>query len=108
MVLESSHTPFELCAEKVTEIVLASVCLHNFLQIASDQEYMPVGCVDTEDARTHQVVEGDWRRNIHLDAMQPIEHQGSNNYSTDAKQVRDSFKVYFNTVGAVEWQDNMI
>lgn len=41
--------------------------------------------------------------------MKPIRQQGTHNFTRTAKDVRNSFKDYFNSdVGSVSWQDRII
>ena len=55
--------------------------------------YCPTSYAD-RDTRSG-VTAGDWRKEDSIDGLQPISPQGSNNYSREAKEVRDDFKNYF-------------
>lgn len=85
--------------EVVTSITKAVTALHNYLmsgrQLEECDEYCPAG-----------YAEGEWRNNdTETDGLVPLSNAGSNNYSRDAKQVRDDFRDYFvSPQGSVEWQ----
>ena len=104
-------TPMRLDPEKVETIVLACCSLHNFLRSRNEARniYMPTGSIDTKDLETHIVSRGNWRQDKESKGWIPIDKQGSNHHSTDAKEIRDYLCDYFNSDdGAVPWQDNMI
>ena len=103
--------PIGLVPETVERIVLACCSLHNFLRVrlGSCNVYTPRGSLDTEDRETHDVTLGEWRQGPQPQGLRPIERQGSNRYSSDAKELRDYMCSYFNSeTGSVSWQDNMI
>ena len=85
--------------EVVTSITKAVTALHNYLmsgrQLGECEEYCPAG-----------YAEGEWRNNdTETDGLVPLSNAGSNNYSRDAKQVRDDLRDYFvSPEGSVEWQ----
>ena len=58
---------------------------------------------DMEDALGN-VTPAPWRAEAHLAAWEGINVCGSNNYSNDARLIREEFKNYFNYEGAVPWQ----
>ena len=96
--------------EKVTLITKAVVALHNFLMASNSSNgytYCPTNFID-QDSPSDLAVWG-WR-NYENDIMglQPIGRIGSNNYSRDAASVRQGFKEYFNSDGAVEWQWELV
>ena len=101
-------TPIALSPAKVEIITLASCILHNYLRIKS-RVYTPVESMENEDVVTHQVILGNSRKDSCGNGMQPIDHQGSNNYSSSAKGIRDGLCTYYNSAGgAVPWQNDMI
>ena len=89
--------------EVVEAVTKAIVALHNFLmhgrKVGHNSPYCPTG-----------YAEGDWRKEgTANDGLQPMRTAGSNNYTRDAKVIRDDFKEYFNSeVGQVPWQMDMI
>ena len=96
-------TPIALSSAKVEIITLASCIQHNYLHIKS-KACIPVESMDSEDVVTHQVILGNWRKNSCGNGMQPIGHQGSNNYSSSAKGIRDDLCTYYiSAAGAVSW-----
>lgn len=56
-----------------------------------------------EDAQGN-VFPAPWRSEADLAAWVDINACGSNNYSNDARLIREEFKDYFNLEGAVPWQ----
>ena len=86
-------TPINLAPDKVTQIVLCSLALHNFL-LKENQH----------DVVHHLPDEG----NINLD--QHVQHPSDSRQhgSISARNVRNSFCNYFNTEGAVPWQNDVI
>ncbi|XP_065675624.1 uncharacterized protein LOC136091841 [Hydra vulgaris] len=96
--------------EKVILITQAIVALHNFLmkkRSANNYLYCPTNYTDIDGPAGFRP--GDWRQdNSCSAALQPLS-SGSNNYSKDAKQVRDDFKEYFNSPeGELEWQLDLV
>jgi len=60
-------------------------------QFENNYSYCPPSYIDNESSYGFQA--GDWRKeNVGLRQIQQI---GSNNYSREAKEVRDRFKNYF-------------
>ena len=103
--------PMRLTLDKVETIVLAFCTLHNFLRSRNEARdiYMPYGSIDTEDLETHTVSPGNWHQDKKPQGGTPLDKQGSNHHSTDAKEIREYLCDYFNSeVGAVSWQDKMI
>ncbi|XP_057310470.1 uncharacterized protein LOC130648435 [Hydractinia symbiolongicarpus] len=88
-------------------ITKAVVALHNYLMAErcfQSSNYCPPGYADTQNRP------GDWRQAIgQIDALQPIQRAGSNNYSKNAKKIREQFRDYFVLPeGQVNWQWDMI
>lgn len=97
--------------ETVASITKAVVVLHNFLMSLKSTKdkcsYCPSNYVD-QDGPTG-ISAGLWRREAsELGGLQPINNMGSNNYSLDARHVRDAYKEYFNAEGAVGWQWDLV
>ena len=90
-------------------------CLHNFLLKANTgnkgqrgSNYCPPNFADQEGP--HGVRLGDWRSQVtEKTGLQPLSNVGSNNYSMEAKNVRNMFKYYFNSEeGSVQWQEDIV
>ena len=95
--------------EKVILITKAIVALHNFLMKKctnkeSNYNYCPPSYIDNDTSSGFRV--GDWRtESEHNDGLLPMQQTGSNNYSREAKEVRDGFKSYFSSPeGSLDWQ----
>ena len=93
--------------DKVVKVTKACVALHNFLMKtnnANSNGYCPANYVDTDGPSGERP--GDWRREENSSfALQPLNNAGSNNYSRNAKQIREDFTNYFlSTEGSLNWQ----
>ena len=103
-------TPLKLNPDKVETIVLTCCTLHNFFRTrqTSRNIYTPPGSLDTEN--THgSITPGQWRSDTEPQGLVPMSKQGSNNYTSNAKELRDYLCEYFNSdAGAVSWQEKMI
>ncbi|XP_067208135.1 putative nuclease HARBI1 isoform X1 [Linepithema humile] len=84
-------------------VTLACCALHNY--ISSKNDAYLYGATDTENVQNYVITSGGWRndnaqlRNLNIINIRP---------NRNAIHIRDEFKQYFNTVGAVEWQEHMI
>ena len=90
--------PIRASVNTVEEIIKACVCLHNYLKQTDSASYVPSGLVDSFD-HTGNITEGSWRSIVSSNesALQPIQRNGSNNYTKNAKLIRENFKGYFNS-----------
>jgi len=98
------HHAINLNPEKAKHIVLAICVLHNFLRQRS-ASYLPPNT--TLDKDNHKNTIDRKVRDAIFDLPQ-LQHQRITSISTAAKENRDRYKEYFNTTGAVEWQEQMI
>lgn len=89
------HTAINADLSLAKLIVKTCVVLHNYLISQRDTVNEPARDDNTSYA-TNQ------------NGLHSLSHQGSNNYSNNASNVREEFTVYFNTIGKLPWQDNMI
>ena len=80
-------TPMLLSLENTQKVVLASCVWHNFLRNKSPSPYTPPRSLDRENANGN-LIEGDWRTEIN-DCFKSISKQCGNNFSMNAKFVRD-------------------
>ena len=96
------HKPINSAPENVKNIVKAAVALHNFL--LNDKGYLSRGLVDSDNRP------GDWREQTDgYRGLINMSLKASNNYTKDAKSVRDNFKDFFNSnAGEVSWQSDYI
>ena len=104
------HRPIIANVEKVTLIAKAVVALHNFLvsvNSSNGYRYCPRNFIDRDGPS--ELAAGEWRNDANdINGLQPISRNGSNNYSNDAAAVWQGFKEYFNSIGAVEWQWELV
>ena len=97
------YRPIKAELKTVVFITKAVVALHNFLMSENNNnlQYCPPNLTDQEGPNGY--IPGEWRRE-NSSGLEDIRRIGSNNYSTDARVVRDAFKDYFNNEGSVDWQ----
>ena len=75
----------------------------------NNYSYCPPNFVDRETP--DGILRGGWRHDVHeYEGLAPLNRQvGSNNYSRDAKKVRERFRDFFNSPqGQVPWQYQMV
>ncbi|XP_037810112.1 putative nuclease HARBI1 isoform X2 [Lucilia sericata] len=92
-----------LSPEKTTSIVLACCYLHNFLRREYEQTYFEGG-FDSEIVETGAMEYADWHNGPNL---QNLKASTSKNATNNAKYIRETFSTYFNTNGAVSWQNKI-
>lgn len=97
--------PLLLEPEKATKVVLATICLYNYLRRDenSSRLFTPPGSYDTEV--NGELVPGSWRNEPNMTSMLPIQavpRRGQQN----VKQIRLHLARHFITNGAIPWQNN--
>ena len=104
--------PIVLTVQTIVQVVKAVVALHNFLMCGRSfgnySSYCPPGYVDQETE--FGITPGQWRGDSSANTgLQPLLNASSNNYTQDARIVRDNFRDYFNSEeGSVPWQNAMV
>lgn len=98
------HTAMDLQVNNVDKIVMTCCTLHNFLRRRCSQSYTNDE-FDVEDATLGTISPG-----LRPDSNSLFNLQKGHNrtHTAEAKEVRDQFKLYFNSSGKVGWQDAMI
>jgi hypothetical protein len=98
--------PISLSLDNSKKVVLATVLLHNLLRTKTSTRniYTPPNSIDREDIFTGTLHMGTWRQNGDSQAIQSMGQMSSNFYSSEAKEIRDKFTLYFNEEGQVSWQ----
>lgn len=97
-------TTINLAPEKVTTIVTACCYLHNFLRRKNELSYIEGG-FDLENIETGVMEYADWRNEPEL--LRSVNATCARNSSNSAKNVRNKFCEYFNSKGAVPWQEEV-
>ena len=99
-----------ICAhvDTANAVTKAIVVLHNYLMKRTDHSnnfpYYQKELVDRE-TNDGEIIAGTWRTNVYNHALTDISNLGSNNYSVLAKEVRNNFKIYFNScASSLPWQ----
>ena len=98
--------PINCHVDRVIQITKAAIALHNFL-ISSRcpreiHSYCPPSLIDCETA--NGFTPGEWRQELN-GGMVRIRRTSSNNYSNDARSVREGFRRFFTSKeGSVSWQ----
>ncbi|XP_057299342.1 uncharacterized protein LOC130629968 [Hydractinia symbiolongicarpus] len=100
-------SPMLLPPENVKKVTLACCALHNFLRKKKPSEYSPPGSFDVKNLKNGSVHSCEWRSQTQR-GMESINFAGSNNYKNDARIIRDKFCAYFNSTGAVPWQETFV
>ncbi len=95
-------TPMKICPDKVTDVIFATCCLHNYLVEKNKGTYTSAADVENAD---HTIAEGVWRNGQMLTGMQS---SSNHNPPRNAKAQREILTTYFNNSGSVPWQDKMI
>lgn len=102
--------PILLKPERTDSVILAVCTLHNFLmtQKSSRKFYAPENLFDREI--NGEIEPASWRQEgLPYNNLLPLPQQGSNNYCSTAKEIRDEFRDYFNSPeGEVTWQYQFI
>jgi hypothetical protein len=103
------HKPIPLKLSCVKKVVLATCALHNLLrsQISTRHIYTPTNLIDIENPYNGIITEGEWRQTNTI-YFQNLTKLSSNMYSSDSKIIRDHFCNYFNTDGAISWQNKYL
>lgn len=96
--------PIKLSPEKAKIVVMA--CCHLHILLMKQKNYIRNGEVDMEDCVSGTVIHGNWRNEPNQ--LMDIERTRAGNSTTLAKEVRDDFCEYFNTMGAIPWQNKCL
>lgn len=99
--------PLLLEPDKAVMIILASLCLYNFLRRnkESQRRFTPIGVIDFEDVQTGDIRFGSWRNDISEGLTNLRINQ--RNASQVATSIRNEFAEYFiSSAGQVHWQWN--
>lgn len=101
------NRPIAANLQTIEDIVLGTVCLHNFLKKSEERlpnhqrNYCPTSYIDYEDDDGN-ILPGEWRRDGA--ALPSVSIAGSNTNSQNAANLRAHFKNYFLNEGAVPLQ----
>ena len=98
--------PIRANVTTVEKITKAALCLHNYLKLTENANYVPSGFVDSEDG-SGNIIPGDWRTVVSDDqgGMLGLNRNVGNRYKFEAGKARNDFKNYFNSPeGEVPWQ----
>ena len=97
-------TTINLSPQKVSNIILAACCLHNFMVEHNKHVYISVN--DVEDTNDHHITAGVWRNDQTLTGLPA---SSTRNSSEQAKLQRKELTEYFTSgCGSVPWQEYMI
>ena len=97
--------PMLLEPEKAEVVVMAIACVHNFLRNSqtSRQTYISPGSLDTD--MNGQIMPGNSQNNQEaMTSFLPFRNAPRRSKEA-AEEIRGEFTEYFNTVGAVPWQN---
>lgn len=99
------HTCINLKVDNIDRVVLACCALHNFLRRNSANSYTSNDVFDHEDISTGVLTLG---LRTQPENLLDLASSHNRHHSTQAKDVRERFKNYFNNSGSVPWQHKMI
>ena len=68
--------------------------------------HTPSGSLNREDLESGKMIPGDWRTSG--TEMQSVSVSSRSNYTRSAKEIREKFCEYFNTVRKVSWHEKII
>ena len=105
------RSPSIASPEAVDNITMACTCLHNYLRLTKNPQYLPSRFIDSEDS-TGNTVPGNWRAEVQggNGAVKPA-NIGRTFHRTSlcAKEIREMFHKYFNgEEGSLPWQKSHI
>ena len=95
-----------LCPEKVQQITMAILTLHNWLRSdnASRNIYCPLTLIDREDMATGELIPGLWMDDIPSESLLPLQPALIHNSASEAKAMRQEFTRWFSDEGDDAWQ----
>ena len=72
---------------------------HNYLHshVEARSVYTPPGSMVTEHPLTHEIQLGQWHDEAQSTGLVPLARQGSNHYSSTAKDLGETLRTYFNS-----------
>lgn len=97
-------TQITIDVKNVDAIVLAACALHNYLRRNAPINYIPSLYIDREDADNGTVILGHWREVGELMPLQRLPRPAN----VTAKEVRETYKNYFNNEGRTSFQNKMV
>lgn len=91
------RAPLLLCPEKVQEITMAILTLHNWLRSdkASCNIYCPQTLIDREDPDTGELITGSRRDDFPSESLLPLQPALVHNYTREAKEMCEEFTRWF-------------
>eukprot|EP00794_Sanderia_malayensis_P004350 gene4350-4929_t len=97
--------PIKASPSHVDNIVRTCLCLHNYLRLTANAQYVPKGFIDSEN-EMGDIIPGDWRSIVSNDNNGLVPFQcHANRYGSSAKETREKFETYFNSEeGSLPWQ----
>lgn len=99
--------PINISPDKIDIIILACCALHNFLRNTSKSNYISENCVDREDFTNGRIIPGQWRQQTGS-GISSLEKTKTTNVNVITKNIRETYKKFFTSVGKVSFQDFMV
>lgn len=90
--------PINTSVETATNIVKATIVLHNFCRQNNNNNYCAFNTLNTENEIEFERAE----------ALKKINNIGTNTNTFEASEIRNNFTNYFNNIGAISWQEAKI
>ncbi|XP_050516576.1 uncharacterized protein LOC126891442 [Diabrotica virgifera virgifera] len=89
------RTPTELKTDTIEEVVLACVCIHNFLRQSRQSRHLYCPPCTLDSDVDGNLVHGKWRKDIAGDTGITNLAKTGGNATREAKEIRDGFMKYF-------------
>lgn len=100
------HTQINIEPDKIENIVMATIALHNFLMENVPYSYAPTRCFYHENINNGTVVNRGY--DTERSTMEDLQRRNQGNVLNNAKIIRQEYQNYFVNEGKVPWQDNFI
>ena len=88
------QSPIDATPEKVENIVLVCIALHNYLRQTDSARYIPSGFIDTEDS-TGTIKKGLWREEASSGTFQDIAIARPREHKSSAADAKEALAKYF-------------
>lgn len=99
------HTAINLKLKSIEKVVMASVILHNFLNLRSSSQYLSGDALYSENIECGTISTGLITDDSNLSDLQCGLNRNSSN---EAKKVRNEFVEYFNNEGSLPFQEKFV
>lgn len=100
--------PIATSVPTAVKIVKTACALHNWLQTRCDSNYFSLGLIDKEDLEHYTFTPGSWREESKSNGFIQLQPLPPRFPDSSARELRNYYCNYFNGIGAVPWQNEII